>query len=84
VFFRKKEIMRIFVKKLTGATITLDAVVEDTVETVKTRIQEKEGVPPDRQHLIFAGKQLENTSTLADCGIGSGSTLHLILRLRGG
>lgn len=76
--------MQLFVKTLTGKTISIEVEEGESIEEVKAKIAEKEGIPPEQQRLIFGGQQLQDAKTLDDYDVGDDSTLHLVLRLRGG
>jgi len=76
--------MQLFVKTLTGKTVTIDVEAGESIEDVKAKISEKEGIPPEQQRLIFGGQQLQDGKTIDDYDVGDDATLHLVLRLRGG
>ena len=76
--------MQLLIKTLAGKTITVDVNDNDTVDQLKQKLFDKEGIPVDQQRLIFGGKQLESDKTLTDYGVAPGATMHLVLRLRGG
>ena len=76
--------MLIKVKTLTGKEIELDIEPNDKVERIKEKVEEKEGIPPPQQRLIFGGKQMNDEKSAADYKIVGGSVLHLVLALRGG
>ncbi len=75
---------QIFIKTLDGKTITLEVQATDTIESIKTKIEDREGIEPDRQRLLFVGKQLENGRTFEEYGIQTESTIHLVVTLKGG
>lgn len=80
----ENEQMSIFVKSIDGKTRTIQCSRNSTIAEIKAQMRDKEGLQPDEQRLIFAGKNLEDTKTLMDYNIGNDSTIHLVLRVRGG
>ena len=79
----KYEVRNIFVKTLSGKTITIACCNADTIEDIKVKIREKEGIPPSQQRLIYSGRQLADELTLSDYNVENDSTFHLVLKLRG-
>lgn len=76
--------MQIFVKSISGKTRTIEVTPNETIGSLKQKIQEKEGIAAGEQRLVYAGKNLEDDKSIADAGIQAESTVHLVLRLRGG
>lgn len=76
--------MQVFVKSMSGKTLSVDVEPDESIESLKSKIQQKEGITPDQQRVVFEGKQLDSTKSISDYGIEEDSTLHLVLRLRGG
>ena len=76
--------MQIFVKSLTGQCMTFDVDRNESIDVIKAKIQEKQGIPQEQQRLIWAGKDLQIGKTLSDYNIQQDSTLHLVIRVRGG
>ena len=76
--------MQVFVKSMSGKTLSVDVEPDESIESLKAKIREKEGIAPDQQRVVFEGKQLDSTKSISDYGIEEDSTLHLVLRLRGG
>ncbi|GJM91346.1 hypothetical protein PR202_ga07709 [Eleusine coracana subsp. coracana] len=72
------------VKTLTGREIEIDIDFDDYVETIKERVEQMEGIPPEQQRLVFAGKQLPDNKTARACRLEPGCVVHLVLALRGG
>ena len=76
--------VQIKVKTLTGKEIEIDIETDDTISRIKERVEEKEGIPPPQQRLIFGGKQMQDDKKACEYNIEGGSVLHLVLALRGG
>ena len=76
--------MPLRVKTLSGKTMTVEVEPDESIEMLKERIRAQEGTPPEQQRIIFGGKQLDNTKSISDYNIDKDSTLHLVLRLKGG
>ena len=81
---RRRSARQIKVKTLTGKEIEIDIESDDTISRIKERVEEKEGIPPPQQRLIFGGKQMADDKHASEYNIEGGSVLHLVLALRGG
>ena len=76
--------LQVFVKTFAGKTLTVEVEPDESVESLKNKLQSKEGIPPNQQRILFGGKQLDSKKSISDYGIEDESTMNMVLRLRGG